>query len=302
MQSLQQLNQQFAIDDQLQFEYNAAGMIVATITNTFATLSLSMYGAQVLSYRPVTESEDVLFLSDKAAYGEGRAIRGGVPICWPWFSDDAADLGVAPHGFARNQQWQVVATKTNQEGSTEIRLALSQTKDSLSVWPYEFNLILDVIVGESLDMTLVTENVGQKTFTITQALHTYFKVSDVQDIEITGLDDKQYLDKVIDFSEQTQHGVTTISGEVDRVYLAPPSTVTLTDAGFKREIIITSTGNKTLVVWNPGVEIIQRLSDLSAEAYKDFVCIETANAMIDKVTLAAGQRHSLSANYQVNKQ
>jgi len=301
MQSLQQLKQQFAIDGQLHFDYNAAGVMMANITNSFATFSLSLYGAQVLSYRPINELDDVFFLSDKAVYGNGKAIRGGVPICWPWFSDDAANLGMAPHGFARNQQWDVIAAKANQSGSTEIRLALSHTEDSLTIWPYEFKLVLDVIVGETLQMTLTTENVGKMPFTITQALHTYFNVSDVQNIQIIGLDGMQYLDKVTDFSEKSQHGEITITDEVDRVYLDPPSRVILSDPDFGRDILITSTGNKTLVVWNPGAETVQRLSDLDTDNYKDFICIETANAKVDRVQVAAGQQHILTAVYQVQK-
>jgi glucose-6-phosphate 1-epimerase len=301
MQSQQQLNQQFAIDDQLNFELNEAGIVVATITNQFATVSLSTYGGHVLSYLPVGEPEDVFFISDQAVYGQGKAIRGGIPVCWPWFAEDMAEYGKKPHGFARNQQWNVIATKANQDGSTEISLALSHTEASLAVWPYEFSLVLEVVVGESLHMTLTTENLSQKPFTITQALHTYLNVSDIHDIEIVGLDNMQYLDKLTHFSEKSQQGDITVDGEIDRVYLDPPAIVTLSDTGFERDIVMTSSGNKTLVVWNPGPETVRQLSDIDAAAYKDFICIETANAVVDKVLIESGQQHSLTAVFQVKK-
>jgi glucose-6-phosphate 1-epimerase len=301
MQSQQQLNQQFAIDDQLHFELNEAGIVIATITNQFATVTLSTYGAHVLSYLPKGESEDVFFVSEQAVYGQGKAIRGGVPVCWPWFAEDMAESGKKPHGFARNQPWNVIATKANQDGTTEISLALSHTEASLAIWPYEFSLVLEVIVGESLQMTLTTENLSQQPFTITQALHTYLNVSDIHDIEIVGLDNMQYLDKLTDFSEQSQQGDISVEGEIDRVYLEPPAIVTLSDTPFGRDIVMTSTGNKTLVVWNPGPETVRQLSDIDAAAYKDFICIETANAVVDKVLIESGQQHHLTAIFQVKK-
>jgi glucose-6-phosphate 1-epimerase len=301
MQNEQQLNEKFAINDQLHFELNQAGIVIATIRNQFATVSLSTYGAHVLSYLPEGESEDVFFLSDQAVYGKGQAIRGGIPVCWPWFSDDDSGYGRPAHGFARNQQWQVVATKANQDGTTVISLVLGHTEASLTVWPYEFSLMLEIVVGESLHMTLTTKNLSQKPFTVTQALHTYLNISDIHDIEIVGLDKNQYLDKLTHFSEKSQQGDIRVQGEIDRVYLEPPAIITLTDTSFDRDIVITSGGNKTLVVWNPGPETVQSFSDIDASAYKNFICIEPANALVDKVLIAEEQQHSLTATFQVKR-
>jgi len=301
MQSQQQLNEKFAIDDQLHFELNEEGIIIAKIANSHGTMSLSTYGAHVLSYLPEGESEDVFFLSEQAHYGQGKAIRGGIPVCWPWFAEDVLEQGKKPHGFARNQQWHVIGAQAKQDGSTEISLALGHTEANLAVWPYEFELVLQVVVGEALQITLTTKNLSQKPFTITQALHTYLNVSDIHDIEINGFDGLRYLDKLTEFSEKSQQGTVTVSGEIDRVYLKPPATVTLSDVAFNRDIVMTSTGNKTVVVWNPGPETVRSLSDIAPEAYKDFICIETANAVIDQVTVEAGQQHSLTAAFQVKK-
>ena len=301
MQSEQELNEKFAINDQLHFEQNSSGIIVAEIMSQFSRVTISTYGAQVLSYLPEGEVEDVLFLSEKAIYGHGKAIRGGVPVCWPCFSDDDSGFDLPAHGFARNQVWQVIATNLREDRSVTISLALGHTDASMAIWPYEFSLVLEVVVSDSLEIVLTTKNLSQESFTITQALHTYFNIRDIDDIAIVGLDKLKYLDKLDHFSEKRQQGHVQVAGEIDRVYLTPPQTVNLTNTGFVRDIVITSAGTETLVVWNPGRETASLLSDIDATAYKNFICIETANALVDKVLIGAGACHSISAKYQVEK-
>ena len=301
MQSEYELNKKFSINDQLHFVQKSSGIIVAEITSQFSRVTISTYGAQVLSYLPEGEVEDVLFLSEKAIYGQGKAIRGGIPVCWPCFSDDDSGFELPSHGFARNQVWQVIATKLSGDGSVTISLALGHTDATMAIWPYEFSLVLEVVINDSLEMVLTTKNLSQESFTITQALHTYFNIRDIDDIEIVGLDKLQYLDKLTDFSEKPQQGHVQVAGEIDRVYLTPPPTVNLTKTGFARDIVITSVGTETLVVWNPGKEITSLLSDVDDIAYKNFICIETANAVVDKVLIDAGGHYSISAKYHVKK-
>jgi glucose-6-phosphate 1-epimerase len=301
MQSEQELNEKFAINDQLHFEQNSSGIIVAEIMSQFSRVTISTYGAQVLSYLPEGEVEDVLFLSEKAIYGHGKAIRGGVPVCWPCFSDDDSGFDLPAHGFARNQVWQVIATNLREDRSVTISLALGHTDASMAIWPYEFSLVLEVVVSDSLEIVLTTKNLSQESFTITQALHTYFNIRDIDDIAIVGLDKLKYLDKLAHFSEKRQQGHGQVAGEIDRVYLTPPPTVNLTNTGFARDIVITSAGTETLVVWNPGRKTASLLSDIDATAYKNFICIETANALVDKVLIGAGACHSISAKYKVEK-
>ena len=301
MQSEYELNKKFSINDQLHFVQKSSGIIVAEITSQFSRVTISTYGAQVLSYLPEGEVEDVLFLSEKAIYGQGKAIRGGIPVCWPCFSDDDSGFDLPAHGFARNQVWQVIATKLSEDGSVTISLALGHTDATMAIWPYEFSLVLEVVINDSLEMVLTTKNLSQESFTITQALHTYFNIRDIDDIEIVGLGKLQYLDKLTNFSEKPQQGHVQVAGEIDRVYLTPPPTVSLTKTGFARDIVITSAGTDTLVVWNPGKEITSLLSDIDATAYKNFICIETANAVVDKVLIGAGCYYSISAKYHVKK-
>jgi len=300
MQNLVELNKQFSLSDQLYFEQGEEGFVMINISNQYADARISSYGGQVVSYLAKDQLEDLLFLSDKTVYQHGKAIRGGIPVCWPWFGDDTSGFGRPSHGFARNQQWNVVASDALLDGRTSITLGLQDTEESRTVWPYEFELELEVIVGTSLDLKLTTKNMGAKAFTISQALHTYFNISDVTNIAVEGLDEKTYLDKLDGFNAHKQSGDVVFTQEIDRVYCQSPESVLLTDTGFNRKIMIASSGSETTVVWNPWATAIKNIADLDELSYQQFVCVETANAAADVVTVPAGSSHAITASYTIN--
>ena len=217
MQNIDTLNEQFGIKGQLQF-IEDSGFVMVDINNTSAKARISTYGGQVISYQPHTQQNDLIFLSENAVYQTGKVIRGGAPICWPWFGDDTSGYGRPSHGFMRNQQWQVIGSNADSDGATTILLGASSSDETKAIWPYEFKLILEIRVGQSLDLKLTTHNTGNEEFAITQAFHTYFKISDVDNIVIEGLDTKEYLDKLKGFKLKKQSGDITISKEVDRIY------------------------------------------------------------------------------------
>ena len=299
MQQIEQLNSQFAIENALRFEQNESGFIMAVVDNKFAKAEISNYGGQVLSFQPHNETENLLYLSEHAAYEDGKAIRGGAPVCWPWFGDDRSGLGLPSHGFARNQQWKVVQSQALIDGSTSLTLMLTDTDESRAVWPYRFELYIEVVVGEKLTINLATLNTGDKTFSFTQALHTYFNISDISNVHVSGLANKYYLDKLDDFNLHIQESDIVIDREVDRIYQAAPSIVRLLDQGFKRKVAISSTGSHTTVVWNPWSEAVAKIKDLDKDSYRQFLCVETVNAAEDNVVLGAGEKHTLSATYSV---
>ena len=299
MQSIEELNKQFGIKDCLHFTQNEAGFVMIDINNECARAQISSYAGQILSFKPHTQSEDVLFLSDKAVYRQGKAIRGGTPICWPWFGDDTSGFARPSHGFVRNQQWNVLASKQMTDGRTQVTLGLNDSKSSLAVWYYKFELVLTITVGETLEIELSTTNKDNKSFDITQALHSYFKISDVDNIVIKGLDSKDYLDKLEGFNLKNQSGDITVSEEVDRIYQYTPKHVLLVDKGLGRTIRISSSGSAATVVWNPWSTSVEKMADLDKMSYRQFVCIETANAAEDKHTIQAGETHTITAQYEV---
>ncbi len=301
MQNHTQLNQQFGIKDQLQFSLGDNGFVMIDITNQHAKAKISTYAGQIISYKPNDATEDLFFLSDKVLYQEGKAIRGGVPICWPWFGDDTSGYERPAHGFVRNQQWQVQSAETLEDGRTSVTLVTADTDMTRELWHYEFNLELHFIIGSNLEMALKTKNTGKEFFTITQALHTYFKVSDVNNVLIKGLGGKPYIDKLDSFAIKQQTDDIMVTDEIDRIYQKSPKQISLTDSGFNRTITISSYGSDTTIVWNPWSTSSSNIADLAKESYRNFVCVETANVFTDSLTIIpAGREHVVTTVFSIS--
>jgi glucose-6-phosphate 1-epimerase len=297
-----QLNSDHGLADRLKFVEGKGGFPLIEINNAKASAAISLYSGQVLSFRPQSEAQDTMFLSDKAYYQIGKATKGGIPICWPWFGPDPEGLGRAAHGFVRNRMWNMVRSLTTADGDTQVILGLSDTPETRSIWPQAFELSLVVTVGESLTVELITRNKGDAPFTVTQALHTYFKVGDINQVQVLGLDGVRYLDKTDGGTEKTQVGPVTIAQEVDQIYQnVTAAELVIADAIFDRRICIAAQGSKTAIVWNPWVDITAGMADLDDADYQRFICVETANAAADVATIAPGSEACLVATYQVKR-
>ena len=242
---------EFEIENELQFVDIEHGFTYIEINNAKAHATISTYSGQVLSYRPKSQKDDLLFVSDKAYYESGKAIKGGIPVCWPWFGADPDDQGRPAHGFVRNRQWEVSGSESLADGSTKVVLGLADSEETRKIWPNPFKLNIEITVGDSLSVALVTHNNGDENVTISQALHTYFYVGDIGKVRVLGLDGVEYLDKVDDFAEKTQSGSITINDEVDRIYKGVSGELVIEDESLGRKIRIASRGCSTAVVWNP---------------------------------------------------
>ena len=289
----------YELEDELQFVEIEHGFVYAEINNHKAHATLSTYSGQVLSYRPKGQQEDLLFVSDKAFYEDGKAIKGGIPVCWPWFGADPENRGRPAHGFVRNRQWQVSATESLADGSTKVIMRLTDSEATRRIWPHPFDLRIEITVGDSLRVALVTHNNGPETITLTQALHTYFRVGDISRVKVLGLEGTDYLDKLDASRRKRQSGAVTIDREVDRIYLEVAGELLIDDASLARRIRITSSGSGTAVVWNPWIETAASMSDLDDEDYKIMICVETANAGPETVEVVAGSEYRLVAEYAI---
>lgn len=298
MQDIENLNRQFALANSLNFVAGPNGTVMINIETPAATAQICTYGAQVLSFKPSMVDEDLLFLSPQSAYGDGKAIRGGVPICWPWFGDDPSGYGRPAHGFARNQVWQVIKTGQADNGAVSVMLQLLPNEVSRKYWHCEFKLQFTITVGDSLSMALTTENTDMESFVISQALHTYFNIGDIENLHLRGLDNYHYLDKTLNFDQKLQQGDVNFVAETDRIYLQSPEQLFIEDAALNRRVVIQSQGSQTTVVWNPWNKAVT-LSDMDNDAYQRFICVETANAADDSIELAPGEAHTLTAQYQI---
>jgi glucose-6-phosphate 1-epimerase len=291
--TIAQLNSQYGIAGKLQFIEGKGGLPIIEIDNGQAKAAISVYAGQVLKFQPAGSSDDVMFLSETAYYQSGKAIKGGIPICWPWFGPDPA--GRASHGFVRDRLWNVTSTENLPNGGTKVVLGLVDTAETQAIWPHAFSLAIEITITSQLMVELVTRNTGDQAFSITQAMHTYFAVGDISKTNVAGLSGTEYLDKVDGGKQKTQVGAVTVSQEVDRVYLNVPATLTIDDAALNRKIQIKSTGSKTAIVWNPWSEIAAKMADLGDQDYKRMICVETANAADDVVAVPAGGEARLGA-------
>jgi glucose-6-phosphate 1-epimerase len=299
--SIEQLNTQYGLADQLKFVEGKGGFPCIEIHNQSAKALISLYSGQVLSFQPIAEPADILFLSDRAYYQDGKAIKGGVPICWPWFGPDPEGLGRPSHGFVRNRFWNVINTEAISAAETKVTLGLADTAETQTIWPQSFELAIEISVGNTLTVELVTRNRGDRAFSITQALHTYFKVGDISQVRVLGLENTQYLDKVDSGIQKTQQGPVAIAQEVDRVYTDVKGELAIEDTALGRRIRITSSGSHTAIVWNPWAKICSEMADLGDDDYKSFVCVETANAANEVVEISPHSEYRFVAAYRVER-
>lgn len=293
------LNRQFGIADTLSFRTTDSGLIVADIRNAFGEAALCLQGAHLMSWHPAGQARPVVWLSRLAKIAPGKSIRGGVPICWPWFGAHPDDDSFPAHGFARTAPWEVVGTGTAADGATRISLRWVPTEASEAMWAYKVDLQVDMTIGASLRIDMTTRNNDEVDLAIGEALHTYFEIGDIADIRITGLDGAAYLDKVEDFARKTQSGPITFSAETDRVYVNTDSTCVIEDLRLARNIRISKQGSRSTVVWSPWTEKADKMGDFGPDGWREMVCVESANAKDNIVCVRPGETHTLSVEYAV---
>ncbi len=292
----------FAIDGQLQFREGAGGLIYADIDNHGGRATVCLQGAHLVSFRPKSQQVPVVWVSEAAKFGPGKSIRGGAPVCWPWFGAHATEASFPGHGFARTVQWEVVGSKKRSDVRTELTLRLVPTDATLKQWPHATPVTLTIIVGEALEMALTTTNDGDAPVVIGEALHTYFQISDIGSVTVSGLENTAFHDKVADFKTRKETAAIAFSGEVDRVYVDTPADCVIHDAGLNRRIRVAKTGSLSTIVWTPWKDKADKMGDMGGvenSGWRNMVCVESANAMNNLVTLAPGASHTMTVKYSV---
>jgi glucose-6-phosphate 1-epimerase len=274
----------------------ASGYKAYEIQHPAATARIAIHGAQLLEWTPAGQ-KPVIYLSPEAIYHEGKAIRGGIPVCWPWFGHHESDPQLPQHGFVRSRFWELADASENQTG-VHLKFTIQDSEETRRLWPHAFRLTLEMRIGAELHLALESENMGDAPFTITEALHTYFAVGDIRQTIVEGLDGTDYLDTVGPKQERHQSGDILFDREVDRVYRTFDE-VRIKDAAQERVISIKNEGSETAVVWNPWIEKAHALADLPDEDYQRFVCAETANAWNERITLAPGAKHRLATSIRL---
>lgn len=297
--NIEELNSLYSHAGYITFKEGPSGFPIALITTPHATAAITTYGAQLLSYTFASDPHDLLFLGDKAIFSEGTPIRGGIPICWPWFGPDPQNQGRSDHGLARTRIWKVGSTYLLGEGECVITFELTDTPETYPLWPHHFRLILKLTVGKKLILELTTRNLGDTPMVLSQAFHTYFALEDIARTTVTGLEGCIYRDQTEGRAEKTQSGEIRIDSETDRIYHSGGNDIILNDELRQRKITIASEGSKTAVVWNPWSRVCNLKPDLDTDDYKKMLCIETANAGEDLITLEPEQKYTLKATYSI---
>lgn len=306
MPHIDELQQRFALSDKLSFILVGENQPALEINTPLCTARVVLQGAHLCEWTPVNE-KPVIWLSEQASFMKGRSIRGGIPVCWPWFGAHPTQSDFPAHGFARTVDWQLVSTGLLADGRVELVFELAvdpDNRDALSEkiqywWPYQTPVSLRMTLGQTLELALETRNAGTQPVTITEALHTYFAVSDITQTRVTGLAQCDYLDKVKDFARFTQQGDIEFNGEVDRVYLDTTANCLIHDPAWQRTIQIEKQNSQSTVVWNPWRDTALAMGDMGEAGYRQMLCVETANAASNKITLQPGESHRLWVSYQV---
>lgn len=268
-------------------------------------LLISQQGAQILSYQQDGQPP-LIWLSEQAAYRRGQGVRGGVPVCWPWFGNllrnphtvqamhtqpDAAPA----HGLVRTLNWALEGIDCRDDGIT-LEFSYNTVTHPLPDWPHAAKLRLCIQLDERLQIKLGTRNLGETPLSISQALHSYFAVSDIRHVTVEGLHGCRYIETLEDWQQREQTGALHFCGETDRIYLNTPAQLSILDPAWQRRIHLLSRGSQSAVVWNPWTDKAQRLSQFAHDAWQGMLCIEHANVMADTLTLAPDEQQWLEVS------
>jgi len=272
------------------------------ITSDSAELLVAQQGAQVLSYQRLGEPP-LLWLSDQALFNRGKSVRAGVPVCWPWFGNlqrnpeavrKQFNGSEAPaHGLVRGRDWQLLGIDSSGD-AVQLSFTLPETQGDLPGWPHQVELTLTIRMGEDLSLDLTSRNLGNDPVTLSQALHSYFAVSDVRSVSVEGVKGRDYIETLADWEQRTQQADLTFSGETDRIYLDTPAELAIVDPAWNRRVRVSTRGSQSAVIWNPWTERAAQLPDMADDGWQRMLCIETANVWDDIVELEPGASHTLS--------
>lgn len=275
-----------------------AGYPCLQLSNAHGTTMVSLHGGQVLSWAPAGQ-RDIFWLSAQAKSAP-VAIRGGVPVCWPWFGKQGMPNGAMQHGPVRNVTWKIVACETQANGGLLLSLEPDRTGaggNIVDVYARDLEVRLEIELGSTLRMALHTQNRGVEPFALTQALHSYLAVGDVAQVQLEGLAGLRFDSRVDGTQGNLQAGAFKLQKLCDNTYAhATPLAehdYRLIDPTWQRQISLTTQGSQSVVVWNPGAAGAATLADVPDAAWKDFLCVEAANAGPDVVLLAPGAHHVL---------
>jgi glucose-6-phosphate 1-epimerase len=294
MATVQELSGQFSVPDRVSFVKGDGGMTRVVLSTPRSEAHVYLHGAHV-SHFARTGERPVLFMSKQSLFQVDKAIRGGVPLCFPWFGPRAAHPESPMHGFARTSEWAVEST-SGKGDTTTVTLVLKSSPETQKLWPHNFLARYTITLSDTLALALEVVNTGQSPITFEEALHTYFTISNIKDITIEGLGGVDYIDKTDGMAVKTQGSKPMkLAEETDRIYLPTSAANTIRDPGLKRRIVNSKENSDTTVVWNPWTAKAKAMADFGDDEWLTMICIETCNVNKHAITLNAGASHMMKA-------
>ncbi|MCG9684210.1 D-hexose-6-phosphate mutarotase [Vibrio sp. Isolate23] len=262
---------------------------IVRVIHEKATAGIALHGGHVVSFTPA-DQHDLIWMSEQAIFDGKTALRGGIPVCWPWFGRIAAPA----HGFARTAEWELVEHRENDKGVI-VELALFPTEEIHDIWPHMFDARLIVEISDELKVTLQVMNIDDKEWTFSGALHTYLNVSDIKQTQTTGMG-PEYIDS-LKAGEVCQGGkILQLTDTIDRVYTQPEAQILVQDPVLERTLSVENRGHNSAVLWNPWAEGAQSMADMPDNGYQTMMCVEStlyAPSVDLGKTLHPGESHQL---------
>jgi glucose-6-phosphate 1-epimerase len=294
-----ELDRQFGVPGIARVCEGNGAMPRVQITSSLAEGEMYLHGAHVTSWKPVG-GDELIFVSTKSRWEEGQAIRGGIPVCFPWFRGKTDDPKAPAHGVVRTKAWQLAGI-VESAGQVTVTMSTESDERTRSWWPGEFRLVHRVTFGSDLTLELACTNTGKIPFHFEEALHAYNRVADVHNVRVHGLDTVTFLDNTDSNKEKTQRGDVAVPSQTDNAYLNTPNDVDLLDPNMHRRIRLKKSNSLTTVVWNPWREGAAGLHDLGDGEWTQFLCVEASNIMGFAINLDPGQQHTMTATLSVEK-
>ncbi len=298
MTDIAALHAAFGGDGRFRFDATPGGIPIVDVTTASAVARISLSGGQILGYQ-ISGCEPVLWLSQLARDEPGVPIRGGIPICWPWFGRPAAAADKPAHGIVRQALWECRRCVAISDSESEIELRLCDSEKTRVLWPFGFELVVCFRIGPTLAVTLSTRNINKEPFMFEEALHSYFAVENSRTITIRGVEGRPYRDATRSLAEGVECKPLRIAAETDRIYNAAHTWSAIDDPGNARTIHIVPSDAASIVIWNPWQAKAKRMSDYGDLEYRQMVCVENGNIRSDRIVLEAGAEHTMQCHISV---
>ncbi len=295
---IEALNRRFGIAGIAQIIAGKGGFPIVRVTSPAAQAEVSLYGAQVLSWKPAG-AEEVLFLSQQSRFEPGHAIRGGIPVCFPWFRGKADNPKAPSHGFVRTKEWRLDSLRADDDGSVTLVCVTAGDDSTRGLWPHDFLIAYRIRIAATLRLELSIMNRGTNPLRFEEALHTYFRIGDIHQARVPGLDAVTYLDNTDGNRSKRHDGPLALTAPIDNAYDAE-GPADILDPVLHRRLRTEKHHSSTTIVWNPWQQGAASLSDLGNDEWQQMLCVEAGNILNAAVSLAPGEEHTLRATLSVH--